>query len=298
MVLRDFWDLLKGAAREWWNDNTFRMAAALAFYTVFSISPIIIIAIGVAGVFFGREQASEAVVRQIQSLIGSQGGEAIRQLAKSLPGHGNSVQAILIGAITTIIGSTVVFSELQADLNQIWDVKVKAGTGIVRDLIRVRVQSFAIALAVGFLLLVSLVVSTALSGLASYVGRITPEVPWVWQAVNVAVSLVVTSLLFALIYRYLPDVQITWGDVAIGALTTAVLFTFGKYLIGVYLGRLALATSYGAAGSFALLLIWVYYSTLICFFGAEFTQVYARRFGSKIRPTSYATRRGIKPDAP
>lgn len=291
-----FWSLLKATAVEWWNDNTFRLAASLAFYTIFSLTPIIIIAIGIAGIFLGRERATQEVVGQMQSLIGAQGGAAIAQMATEIPDEQSGWRAVIIGAITVIIGSTVVFAELQSALNQIWDVQVRTDRHFLIALIRDRVQSFALALAVGFLLLVSLVASALITATTRYLQQLTPETPWIWGFGNTIISFSAAMFLFGLIYKYLPDVRITWADVAIGAAVTAVLFTIGKHAIGVYLGRLAVASTYGAAGSFVLFLLWVYYSALICFFGAEFTAVYARRYGSKIHPQEHALRKGDKPD--
>lgn len=294
--LKAFWSLLKATAIEWWNDNTFRLAASLAFYTIFSLTPIIIIAIGIAGLFLGRDRAAREVVEQMESLIGSQGGAAISQMSTAVPDGHSGIQAIVIGTITVVIGSTVVFAELQSALNLIWDVQVRTDRHFLITLIRDRLQSFALALAVGFLLLVSLVASAMVTAMTSYLQQLTPQIPWIWGFGNTVISFALAVFLFGLIYKYLPDVKITWGDVAIGAAVTAFLFTVGKYAIGVYLGRLAVASTYGAAGSFVLFLLWVYYSALICFFGAEFTAVYARRYGSKIHPEQHATRKGEEPD--
>lgn len=296
MKLKPFFSLLKATAAEWWNDNTFRLAASLAFYTIFSLAPIIIISIGVAGLFLGRERAARGIMGQLETLTGPQGGAAIHQLSTSIPNEHNGPLAIAIGILAVLIGSTVVFAELQSALNQIWDVQIRPERSFLRGLIRDRLQSFALALSVGFLLLVSLVVSAVISGLAVHLQQRTPDMPWIWQTANAVISFVIVTILFGLIYKYLPDVKITWSDVSMGAAVTAVLFTVGKYLIGAYLGRFAVASTYGAAGSFVLFLLWVYYSALICFFGAEFTQVYARRYGSKIRPQAHAMRKGLKPD--
>lgn len=297
MKFKPFCRLLRDAAVEWWNDNTFRLAASLAFYTIFSLAPVMIIAVGVTGLFFGREQARENVVQEVQSLIGPEGGKAIAQMSTAVPEESDGKSAIALGIVTIIIGSTVVFAELQSALNQIWDVQLRPDLGLVRSVVRTRLLSFAVALAVGFLLLVSLVISAVISGTATRLSEHTPSVPWLWQLMNILTSMTVVTLLFAMIYKYLPDVRIDWNDVMIGAFVTALLFTAGKYVIGMYLGRLAVGSAYGAAGSFVVLLVWVYYSALICFFGAEFTQVYARRYGSGIRPESHAVRRGLKPDS-
>ena len=180
------------------------------------------------------------------------------------------------------------FAEVQSALNHIWGVKSEVRRGLILDLVLDRLRSFSIALGVGFLLLVSLVLSAALTGLQDYLTNWMPSAPWFWKAGSITISFFVVALLFAMIYKYLPDVQIEWRDVWIGALVTSILFESGKYLISLYLGHTAIGSAFGAAGSFAVLLIWIYYSALISFFGAEFTQVYAQRHGRQIKPSGHA----------
>ena len=287
-ILADAWELFRNTALEWWNDNTFRLAAALAFYTIFSVTPVLLIAVGAASLFFARETAVNRVVAEIQRLIGAQGAGAIRQVLESSAGLGKGAWAITIGVVTLIFGASVVFAELQSDLNQIWGVKSEVRRGLILDFVLDRLRSFSIALGVGFLLLVSLVLSAALTALQDYLTKWMPSVPWFWQAGNITISFFVVAILFAMIYKYLPDVQIEWRDVWIGALVTSILFNGGKYLISIYLGHAAIGSAFGAAGSFAVLLVWIYYSALISFFGAEFTQVYARRHGRQIKPKGHA----------
>lgn len=287
-------ELFRDTSLEWWNDNTFRLAASLAFYTIFSLAPILLIAVGLVSLIFSHERASNEVVRQVQALAGFQGAAAARQVLGSVKHIGGNPLAILIGFATLFVGSTAVFAELQAALNLIWDVAANPSRSKIKGLIRDRLLSFAIVLAVGFLLLVSLLLSAAISALHNYLAGKMPEASNIWQMLNMATSFGLTALLFAMIYKYLPDVKVTWRDIWVGALVTALLFTGGKFLIGMYLGRMAGGNLYGAAGSFVVLLIWVYYSALICFFGAEFTQVYARRYGSKIQPQEHAIRLGKK----
>lgn len=282
------WMLTKTTVIKWWNDNTFRLAASLAFYTIFSVTPVLLIAVGAASLFFERQTAVNQVVQQVQNLTGPQGADAIRTVLRSSAGFGKGAWAISVGVVTLFLGASVVFAELQSALNQIWNVKVQVRHGFIVDYILDRLRSFSIALVVGFLLLVSLVLSAALSGLQDYMTHWMPKFPWLWQGANIAVSLVIVALLFAMIYKYLPDVEIGWRDVWIGAAVTSVLFNGGKYLIGLYLGQAAIGSAFGAAGSFAVLLVWIYYSALISFFGAEFTQVYARRQGRRIRPQAHA----------
>ena len=290
------WHLLRITCREWWDDDPFRLAASLAFYTIFSIAPLLLIAVLAASFFFTQEVAARRIEDEMQNLIGNQGAQAVRQIIEASKGLGSSNWAIVVGIGTIIIGSTAVFGELQAALNKLWDVETKVRRGLVLRLIADRARSFALALGVGFLLLVSLVFSAVLNAVQAYLTGRLPGVPALWQAMNFISSLVIAALLFAMIYRFLPDVRLRWKDVGIGAAVTAILFSVGKSLIGLYLGRAAVAGVYGAAGSFVVLLFWIYYSSLIVFFGAEFTQVYARRHGSGIEPEEYAKRTGRKPD--
>jgi membrane protein len=295
--LKAGWQLIKVTFVEWWNDNTFELAAALAFYTIFSIAPVLLIAVGVASFFLAPETATNRIVGELQNLVGPQGAHALRQVIESSRGFGKGIWAVSVGIIMLIIGATAVFGELQAALNHIWDVKAKPDRSVIVPLVLDRLRSFSIAICVGFLLLVSLVISALISCLQDYLNNWLPGIPWFWQTANVVASFFVVAVLFAMIYKFLPDVVISWKDVWIGAAVTALLFTGGKYLIGIYLGHTATASAFGAAGSLVVLLFWVYYSTLISFLGAEFTQVYARRYGSRIRPQRHAVRVGRKSDS-
>jgi membrane protein len=290
-------ELLKLTFAEWMNDNTFELSAALAFYTIFSIAPVLLIAVGVASFFLAPETATTRIVDEMEKMIGAQGANAVRQVIESSRGFGKGLWAVSVGIVTLIMGATAVFGELQSALNQIWDVKAKPDRGVIMSLIVDRLRSFSIAICVGFLLLVSLVISAVISGLQNYMNNWLPGVPWVWQTANAVASFFVIGALFAMIYKFLPDVMISWKDVWIGAAVTALLFSAGKYLIGIYLGRTATASAFGAAGSLVVLLFWVYYSALISFLGAEFTQVYARRYGPGIRPKKHAVRVGRKSDS-
>jgi len=216
---------------------------------------------------------------------------------ESSRGFGKGFWAVSVGIVTLIMGATAVFGELQSALNHIWDVKAKPDRGVIMSFIVDRLRSFSIAVCVGFLLLVSLIISAVISGLQNYMNNWLPGIPWVWQTANVVSSFFVIAVLFAMIYKFLPDVVISWRDVWIGAAVTALLFTGGKYAIGIYLGQTATASAFGAAGSLVVLLFWVYYSALISFLGAEFTQVYARRYGPGIRPQKHAVRVGRKSDS-
>lgn len=282
------WILLKQTVLEWWNDNTFRLAASLAFYTIFSVAPVLLIAVGAASIFFARQDAIDRIVRELEQLVGSQGAEAIRTVLQSSGGLGHGAWAITIGIVTFALGASVAFAELQSALNVIWNVKVEVRRGFLLDYVLDRLRAFSIAASVGFFLLISLVMSALLSALQDYLMSWVPGLPELWRVGNIAISLVLIGVLFAAIYKFLPDVEIGWRDVWIGAAMTSVLFNGGKYLIGIYLGHAAIGNAFGAAGSFAVLLVWIYYSALICFFGAEFTQVYARRQGRRIEPAGHA----------
>ena len=280
--------IFKSTLSKWWNDNIFRLSASLAFYTIFSMAPTLLIAVYIASLVFKEDNARQQIADQLSTLVGPQGGNAAAEILKNMSTIGGNLTAIIIGIATMVIGSTAVFAELQSALNQIWGIKVRPDRSFLKGLIRDRLLSFAIVIAVGFLLLVSLAISASLSAIQDFLTGYIHHISWLWRITNSVTSFIVTTFLFATIYKYLPDVRISWRDVTVGAMCTAFLFTIGKFLIGFYLGQTAIASMYGAAGSFVVLLIWVYYSALICFFGAEFTQVYARRYGSKICPQGYA----------
>ncbi len=295
--LGEAWQLVKNTGAEWWNDNAFRLAAALAFYTIFSLAPILVLAVGIAKLFLRHANAANQIVSQVRNLAGEEGAKTVQQILHASSGIGGGAWAIAVGIVTVFLGASVVFAELQSALNQIWDVKPEPRRGLILDYLFDRLRSFSIALVVGFLLLVSLILSAALSGLQAYMTSRMPALPWLWQALNIVVSFLLITLLFAAIYKYLPDAVVEWRDVWIGAAVTSLLFTGGKYLIGLYLGQTATANAFGAAGSFAVFLIWIYYSALISFSGAEFTQVYARRHGRNIVAEAHARRVGNKPHA-
>jgi len=286
--------LLGMAAVEWWNDNIFRYAAALAFYTLFSLSPIILIAMGIASFFYVPALAAKSIEMRVGDVVGSEGARAVKQVIEASNASGKSVWAIIAGAVTFILGASVVFGELQAALNTIWDVQPSKAGGMILRVVLKRVRSFIIALTLGLLLVFSLVSSTLIDGMEAFAVNRLPGIPWPWHIANGAVLFCVVVLLFGLIYKYLPDVRLAWRDVWTGAMVTGVLFVIGKYGIRLYLQKAAIAGSFGAAGSLAVLLVWVYYSALISFYGAEFTFVYAKHRGRKIDPTNLAVHTGKK----
>ncbi len=285
--LKAGFSLIKAAAKEWSDDNAPRLGAALAYYTLFSLAPMLIVAIAVAGAVFGDEAARGQIVGQLQGLVGVDGGHAIQAMLESARKPTSGVIATVVGLAAFLFGATGAFAELQGALNTVWNVIPKPGRGI-KGVIRDRLLSFGMVLAIGFLLLVSLVLSAGLAALGKVMGGFMPGWVVLGQILNIAVSFGVVTLLFAMIYKVLPDVRLAWSDVLIGAAFTSLLFTVGKLAIGLYLGKSTTASAYGAAGSLVVLLVWVYYSSQILLFGAEFTQVYADRYGSHVRPASNA----------
>ena len=279
--------LFKQTLREWSEDEVPRLGAALAYYTALSIAPLLVISLRVVSLFFGTEAARAQVEYQLRSLIGADGAQAVRDMLLSADHPVAGTIATVLGLATLILGASGVFLQLQASLDTIWDVQPKPGRGI-RGIIRDRILSFAMVLAVAFLLLVSMAISALLAALGTTFDRLPDALHWAAQALELGVSFAVITLLFALMFKYVPDVRMAWRDVWLGAALTAALFLVGKLAIGLYLGHTTLASSYGVAGSFVVLLVWVYYSAQIFFFGAEFTQVYANRYGSRIVPAENA----------
>jgi membrane protein len=282
-----YWGLLKESGREWLEDKAPRLGAALAYYTALSITPLLVIAIFIAGIVFGQEAAQGYLLDQIRGLVGVQGGRAIEtMIAHSNRPRTGSLAAVL-GVITLLAGAVGVVGQLQDALDTIWEVAPKPGRGVV-GFLKDRFLSLAMVLGFGFLLLVSLILSTVLTALGTYFVGLMPAAAPAMEVADFLISLAVTALLFAMIFKLVPDAEIAWGDVWIGAALTALLFTLGKFLLGLYIGRSGITSTYGAAGSLVALLVWVYYSAQIVFFGAEFTKAYANRFGSRIVPSEDA----------
>lgn len=283
-------DLLKETFWEWLDDDPFRLGAALAYYTVFSLAPLLIILVAAVGFVWGQQSGvvQARILAEVQSVMGESGAELVKTMLEgtSRPGSGNAL-ATSVGIAALLFGATTVFAQLQASLNTIWEVEGPSG---VRSLLMSRLLSFGVILLVGFLLVVLLLVSALLPLMNNVLTEITPGAQTLIRVAELVISFGVLTLLFGMIYKFLPDVRIEWHDVWMGAAVTALLFTLGKYAFGLYLGRASPGSAYGAAGSMAILLVWVYYSSIIIFFGAELTQVYARRRGSHIQPARYAGR--------
>lgn len=295
--------LFKETFEEWSKDKASRLAAALSYYTIFSIAPLLIIIIAVVGAVFGEEAAAGAIKAQLQGLVGSDSAALIQGAINSASQPQQGTIASIISILVLLFGATGLFTELQDSLNTIWEVQPKPGRA-VKNMLRQRFLSFAMILGIGFLLLVSLVMSTALSAVVAYFQNILPGFDVIWQLVTFLISFAVTTILFGLIFKVLPDVKITWSDVIIGASLTSLLFSIGRYLLGQYLARATFTSTYGAAGSIVVILFWVNYAAQILFFGAEFTQVYARRYGTRIVPDKHAVpiteearlQQGMKPN--
>ena len=284
--IHSWWPLLVQAYNAWSEDRALRFSAALAYYAIFSMAPLVIIAVSAAGLFFGEQAARGEIVQQIERLIGPKAAIEIQAIIQASSDKPKSALATLIGLGTLIIGASGVFAQLKDALNAIWGVRLRTNAGIT-SMIKDYVLSFSIVLAIGFLLIISLLFSAALQAMTTYMKGIVP-LPSFAAPLAELTSFALLTVLFALIYKVLPDVEIGWRDVWIGAAFTSIFFAIGKFLIGLYLGTSGVASSFGAAGALILILTWVYYSTTIFLFGAEFTKVYAREFGCGIHPSHNA----------
>jgi membrane protein len=287
MPIATLWHVTLRAVQNWWKDNCLRLAASLAYYTALSLAPLLLLIVGVVGLVLDRQQVATQLATQLEGLMGQAGRELVTSILTTTSPQG-SLLATVIGLGTLFIGATAVFGELQATMNLIWEVQPAPTSGVWAGIwawLRERIFSLAIVFALAFLLLVSLVISAALAGAAALFQG--PEQAVLSHVLEIAVSLLVLTFVFALLYKYVPDAEIGWRDVWLGGLITAVLFTLGKTAIGFYLGQASVGSAYGAAGSMVVLLVWVYYSALIMFFGAEFTHVWATRHGD-VTPQPHA----------
>lgn len=283
------WSLLEETYREWKDDDALQWGAALAYYSIFSIAPLLLITISVASLAFGREAVEGRLIEEIGGLVGPQAAGAIQTMIANASTTGSGVWGTVLGVLLMLLGASGAFAQLQRSLNHLWNVEARPGAGW-KLMVRQRVAALGMVLVVALLLLTALVLSAAISALGSYAEEVLPMPAWALGLVDVAVSLVVITLLFAAIYKVLPDVEIEWREVWTGAAVTALLFVLGKVAIGFYLGRSSVASSYGAAGSLVVLLVWIFYSSQLVFLGAEFTQVWARRRGTRIEPSAWAVR--------
>jgi membrane protein len=287
--MRAVWALIKHSASAWNEINAPRLGAALAYYTMLSIAPMMVLSIAIAGMVFGRQAAEGRIVYQLQNLIGYEGGVAIQGLLQHTRQLSSGIAASAVGIVVLLWGASSVFAELRDSLDLVWCVKSTTGRGWL-GLVKYRFFSFAMVLAIGFLMLVSLVASAAIAAVGKFVGGMLPIPEAVLQLANILLSFVAFTILFALLYKFVPEVLVEWRDVWIGAAVTSLLFSVGKSLIGLYLGKASVGSAYGAAGSLVVFLIWVYYSAQIFLLGAEFTHAFAERHGSR------AAARAERPD--
>ena len=280
---RKWFVLARDTVREFFDDRVPMLGAAVAYYTLFSLAPLLVIALAIAGFVFGQEASSGQLASTLGGLLGAQGAQAVQDMVANARRPGAGVLATLLGLAALLFGAGGVFGQLQVAMDTIWDVKRRKGRG-VKGFLKDRFFSFAMVVGVGFLLLVSLVVTAVLSVMGDLLSSTLPGGATLWRVLNFLISLAILSGLFALLFKIVPDVKVAWRDVLVGGFLTAVLFTVGKTLIGLYLGRGTVGSVYGAAGSLVVVLVWIYYSAQIFFLGAEFTQVYANRYGSGSRP--------------
>ena len=277
---REFALTLWDSAQAWIDDNASSMGAAVAYYTIFSIAPLLLIVIGVAGFVLGHDVAQDAILRQFDGLIGKNGAQAVQAILRGTNTGSGGIISIVVGAITLFIGATSVFAQLQRNIDEIWGVAPRPDTAIW-NLVKIRLLSFGLIVGVGFLLIVSLAVSALISTLEMFWNSHLQGWEALLQLSNTLLSFVVITVLFALIYKVLPSIRLAWSDVWWGSAVTSFLFVLGKFAIGLYIGKSALSSSFGAAGAFVILIAWVYYSAQIFFLGTEFTYLYATRYGSR-----------------
>jgi membrane protein len=280
MGIRQLWELIKASVSSWIGDYAPSMGAALAYYTLFSIAPLLLIVIAVAGLFFGAEAVRGEILGQLQGLMGSEGARAVQSLIESVSQPEKSLLATVIGVVLLVIGATSVFSELQDDLDRIWRAPERDKSEGLWALLRARLLSFGMILGLAFLLLVSLVLSAALAALEKWWGPAPEGWELFARLANFIIGFGLATTVFAMIYKIMPRAQIRWRDVWIGAAVTALLFSAGKFLIGLYIGESGVTSGFGTAGSLVAMLVWVYYSAQIFLLGAEFTWVYCNTYGS------------------
>lgn len=284
------WAVLRQAVIGWWNDNALSRGASIAFFTIFSLAPVLFIAIAVAGIAFGRAAAQGAIVDQLSGLMGHHTSKALQQMISGTYRERGSIPATAAGIVTLLVTATSAFAEIQSALNEIWCVTPPASTPF--QLLRTRLVSLGLVLTLGFVLLVSLVLSAAMGAVGNRLEALLPGMAIILRGVNAGISLVLIAILFGAIYKVLPDREIRWRDALVGATATTVLFTAGKYGIGFYIGSTSISSSYGAAGALIVLLLWIYFSATIFLFGAEVARVYADRHAQRQnRPEAVLQRR-------
>ncbi len=287
MKLARVWALVRKGVDDFSGHNPFEMAAAVSYYTLLALAPLVLVVLAMAGQVFGRQAVEGRLDSEVRGLLGEHGAQVLQLVVQSAAAPDESRSSLVIGLIMLIVGASGVFLQLQSALNRIWNVEAAPKRSALWRFLRHRLVSMAMVFGIGFLLMVSLIVNAALSAISAYYQTLLPWA-FLWHGLNALGSLLVITLLNAMIFRFLPDVRLAWRDVWLGAFTSAVLFTLGKSAIGAYLGRASIGSSYGAAGSLVVLVVWVYYASLIFFVGAEITQVYGRWRETRIRPTENA----------
>lgn len=276
--------LAKETYNKWSEHQAPRLGASVAFYSVLSFAPLLVLLTAVIALVFGQQSAQGALINEARQLIGDRGAETVQSLLKNAQKPSSGIFASLVAFATLLFGASGVFAELRAALNVIWESTAQSASGFV-GIIKQRLFSFGMVLSIGFLLLVSLIISAALTYIGHSFGELVPMPPFILQVINFVVSFLVITVLFGLMFKYVPTAKVSWRDVGVGAVGTALLFTIGKFLLGLYLGKASVGSTYGAAGSFVAVIVWIYYSAQIFFFGAEFTHVYAEAHGKKIGDT-------------
>jgi membrane protein len=286
--LAGLWQVLKEAGKGFVKDKVPKLSASLAYYTIFSMGPMMIVIIFLANMFWEKQAVEGSIYNQVKQLVGNKAALQIQEIIRNASVTGNNTLTAIVGFATLLIGATTLFSEMQDSINTIWRLKAKTEKGWIKMLLN-RLRSFSLVVSLGFLLLVSLVISAAVEGLMNRLRELFPDITVIiLYVLNLLITLVVTWLLFAVIFKLLPDAVIRWKDISVGALFTAVLFMIGKFAITFYIGRSDIGSTYGTAGSLVVLLLWVYFSAFILYFGAEFTKVYAVKYGKEIKPNDYA----------
>ena len=284
--LASVWKITLATFNGFLDDKGLKFSASLAYYTVFSLAPLMMLLIFILSIYFGHDAFEGKIYPELKGFVGAEAAAQIQSIVKSVQ-LGKSVTAITIGIVTLFIGATGIFMEIQDSLNIIWRVKAKPKRGWVKMLTN-RLLSFSLVIALGFLLTVSLIINGLLAALAGRLSRFLSHFNFVFNLIDLGITFLVIATLFGIIFKYLPDVKIRFKDVITGAVFTAILFMLGKYLIGIYIGTMKISSTYGAAGSIIIIFVWIYYTSALLYLGAEFTQVYAEFTGRKIEPADYA----------
>ena len=287
ITLKGIWEVLKKCGKGFSEDKVPKLSASLAYYTIFSMGPLLIVILYLSGIFFGQEAIEGSMFKQIRGFVGPKAAEQIQEIIKNASISTDSTFAAVIGVVTLLIGATTVFAEIQDSINTIWGLKRKPSAGW-KVLIKTRFLAFGVIGSLGFLLLVSLGVSAVVEGISTRLQSRFPDVTIaIFYIINLLITLSVVTLLFAVIFKVLPDAKIKWKDVFAGSIVTAILFMLGKFLISFYISKSNIGSTYGTAGSLIILLVWIYYSSFILYFGAEFTKAWAMKYGHEIHPNHY-----------